>query len=138
VFTVSSAYGVPLEAALWPRLQADLRAALEGRLPLEDLLAAPSAPAEEDAAVSVSVDNAASEVFSVIDVRAEDRVGLLYRIARGLHDLGLDIHHARIATHAHLAQDVFYVWDLQGEKLNEPRASRAADDLAARLRGRSS
>jgi hypothetical protein len=31
--------------------------------------------------------------------------------------------------------DVFYVWDLSGEKLDEPAAQLAAGNLAAWLRG---
>jgi [protein-PII] uridylyltransferase len=62
-------------------------------------------------------------------------VGLLYRITRALHELGLDIHHAKIATYPEGVLDVFYVWDLSGEKLDEPAAQLAAGNLAAWLRG---
>jgi len=78
----------------------------------------------------VSVDNAASQFFSVVEVRAPDQVGLLYRITRALHDLGLDIHHAKIATRPEGALDVFYVWDLSGEKLDEPGAKRRCREAA--------
>ena len=90
---------------------------------------------DEAEAIQVNVDNAASQFFSVVEVRAPDQVGLLYRIARALHELGLDIHHAKIATYPEGALDVFYVRDLSGEKLDEPAAQQAASDLAAWLRG---
>ena len=90
---------------------------------------------EEAEAIQVRVDNAASQFFSVVEVRAPDQVGLLYRITRALHELGLDIHHAKIATHPDGALDVFYVWDLSGEKLDAPQATRTATALAARLKG---
>ena len=112
VFTVGSAYGAPLEASLWPALEADLHAALDGRLPLDDLLASVPAAADDSGQIGVEVDNAASQVFSVVEVHAPDRVGLLYRITRALYDLGLDIHHAKVATYPEGALDVFYVWDL--------------------------
>ena len=92
-------------------------------MPLRDLLGARPMEPEEAEAIQVSVDNAASQFFSVVEVRAPDQVGLLYRIARALHELGLDIHHAKIATHPEGALDVFYVWDLSGEKLDAPAAS---------------
>jgi [protein-PII] uridylyltransferase len=104
-------------------------------VPLRDLLGARPLPPEEAAAIHVTVDNAASQFFSVVEVRAPDQVGLLYRIADGLHELGLDIHQARIATHPDGALDVFYVWDLSGEKLDEPTAARTARDLTLRLSG---
>jgi [protein-PII] uridylyltransferase len=135
VFTVSGAFGQPLERERWPAIAADVQAALNGRIPLGDLLGARPLPAEEAEAIHVSIDNAASQFFSVVEVRAPDQVGLLYRIADGLHDLGLDIHHARIATHPDGVVDVFYVWDLAGEKLDKQAAFRAATALTARLRG---
>jgi [protein-PII] uridylyltransferase len=135
VFTVVGAYGAALSRDLWPAVADDVRSAIEGRLPLRDLLGARPLPPDEAEAIHVSVDNAASQFFSVVEVRAADRVGLLYRIAAGLHELGLDIHHARIATHPEGALDVFYVWDLSGEKLDEAHTQRVAHDLAAWLRG---
>ncbi|MDQ6674261.1 MAG: ACT domain-containing protein, partial [Chloroflexota bacterium] len=135
VFTVSGAYGMPVSAETWPKVAADVQAALEGRVPLGDLLGARAMQPEEAEAIQVSVDNAASQFFSVVEVRAPDRVGLLYRISRALHELGLDIHHARIATLPEGALDVFYVWDLSGEKLDEPAAERAAAEVANRLKG---
>jgi [protein-PII] uridylyltransferase len=131
VFTVTSAYDAPLTAELWPRVAKDVQLAVEGTLPLNDLLtSAAEAPADE---VSVSIDNAISEFFSVVEVRAPDRVGLLYRITRALHEVGLDIHHAKVATYPEGALDVFYAWDLSGNKLNPQRSQATAQQLAALL-----
>jgi [protein-PII] uridylyltransferase len=135
VFTVSGAYGQPLERERWPAIAADVQAALQGHIPLRDLLGARPLPPEEAEAIHVSVDNAASQFFSVVEVGAPDQVGLLYRIADGLHALGLDIHHARIATHPEGALDVFYVWDLSGDKLDQAGAGRVEGELLAWLRG---
>ena len=85
--------------------------------------------------VKVHVDNSASQVFSLVEVRAPDRVGLLYRITRALHDLGLDIHHAKVATYPDGALDVFYVWDLSGSKLDEEHAAHVGAELTRRLHG---
>jgi [protein-PII] uridylyltransferase len=136
VFTVSGAYGEPLSSERWPDVAADLQAALEGRVPLRDLLGARPMEPEEAEAIQVNVDNTASQFFSVVEVRAPDQVGLLYRITRALHELGLDIHHAKIATYPEGALDVFYVWDLSGEKLDAAAADSTASNLAAWLRGR--
>jgi [protein-PII] uridylyltransferase len=135
VFTVGGAYGVQVPTDRWPAVAADVQAALEGRVPLRDLLGARQMEPEEAEAVHVRVDNAASQFFSVVEVRAPDQVGLLYRITRALHELGLDIHHAKIATRPEGALDVFYVWDLSGEKLDEQGAQRTAENLEARLKG---
>jgi len=60
-------------------------------------------------ATRVAVDNLASRDFTVIDVVAEDRVGLLYAITAALAKAGLDVHAARVATEANRAIDAFYV-----------------------------
>jgi UTP:GlnB (protein PII) uridylyltransferase len=134
VFTVGSAYGAPLESSLWGQLESDLRAALENRLPLADLLST-TPVAEGRGPVNVEIDNDASQVFSLVEVRAPDRVGLLYRITSALYDLGLDIHHAKVATYPDGALDVFYVWDLAGNKMDQEHACAVRAELTRRLRG---
>jgi [protein-PII] uridylyltransferase len=132
VFTVGSSQ--PLS---WPRIEADLQLALQGGIPLEDLLGSRPIEPGDAAAIHVAIDNSASQFFSVVEVRAPDQVGLLYRIASSLRAEQLDIQHARIATHPEGAFDVFYVRDLNGRKLSESDAVQVAETLAARLRGES-
>ena len=74
-------------------------------------------------------------MFSLVEVRAPDRVGLLYRITSALYDLGLDIHHAKVATYPDGALDVFYVWDLAGNKLDHDHARLVRAELTRRLHG---
>ena len=132
---VLDVFTVHLDAPRWPPVDADLRSALRGQLPVHDLLGPRRLePAEADA-IHVAVDNTGSQFFNVVEVRAPDQVGLLYRIANALHELGLDIHHARIATHPDGALDVFYVRDLTGDKLSDSGANAAAARLTAALRG---
>jgi [protein-PII] uridylyltransferase len=130
VFNVGSAQ--PLQ---WPRIEADLDRALQGHIPLDDLLGSRPIDPHDAAAIHVAVDNTASQFFNVVEVRAPDQVGLLYRIASGLHAERLDIQHARIATHPDGALDVFYVRDLGGRKLSDEAAEEVAESIAARLRG---
>jgi [protein-PII] uridylyltransferase len=130
VFTLRGA-----EEVQWRRVEADLQLALRGRIPLHDLLGSTILEPEEAASIEVSVDNAASQFFNVVEVRAADRVGLLYRIANALHAQGLDIHHARIATHPEGVLDVFYVRNLSGGKLSESMARDVVASLTSRLRG---
>jgi [protein-PII] uridylyltransferase len=132
---VLDVFTVQLDAPHWPDVGADLRAALQGLIPVHDLLGPRRLEPGEADAIQVVVDNTASQFFNVVEVRAPDQVGLLYRIASALHDLGLDIHHARIATHPEGALDVFYARDLSGEKLSDSAANAAAERLTAVLRG---
>ncbi len=67
----------------------------------------------------VRTDNSVSQHFTVIDVFAEDRLGLLYVISKTLFELGLSVHAARIATYLDQVVDVFYVSDRQGGKIED-------------------
>ena len=67
----------------------------------------------------VRIDNRLSEEYTIIEVFTFDRVGLLYWLARKLHDLKLVIAHAKIGTYLDQVVDVFYVTDRQGNRLSE-------------------
>jgi [protein-PII] uridylyltransferase len=68
---------------------------------------------------SVRVDNTASGASTVIEVRAPDRLGVLYRITRALADLDLNILTARIDTLGHEVVDTFYVRTSSGQKVED-------------------
>jgi len=68
----------------------------------------------------VVVDNSSSERFTVIDVFAHDRPGLLYTVSRKIFELGLSVVLAKIATHIDQVVDVFYVTERAGRKLGGP------------------
>jgi [protein-PII] uridylyltransferase len=53
-------------------------------------------------------------------VFAYDRIGLLYDISKILFDLNLDLQVAKVSTHLDQVVDVFYVTDLEGQKVTEP------------------
>jgi [protein-PII] uridylyltransferase len=67
----------------------------------------------------VVADNNTSDRFTVLDVFATDRTGLLYTIARALFDLGLSVSVAKIATYLDQVVDVFYVTDRAGGKITD-------------------
>jgi [protein-PII] uridylyltransferase len=122
-FRVQSLYGSPD----WAAVEADLRRVLAGRISLEarlaekarDYAAAPRPPAAAPARLEVAVDNDASEVATVVEVRAPDRIGTLYRITRALAELNLDVRLAKVTTLGHEVVDAFYVVDAGGAKLTD-------------------
>jgi [protein-PII] uridylyltransferase len=73
---------------------------------------------------NVVIDNAASLDLTVIEVQALDRPGLLFDLACGLSDLGLDIASAHIATFGEKAVDVFYVTDRDKKKVKDDYRKR--------------
>jgi [protein-PII] uridylyltransferase len=72
----------------------------------------------------VVIDNSASRDLTVIEVQALDRPGLLFDLACGLSDLGLDIASAHIATFGERAVDVFYVTDRDKKKVKDDNRKR--------------
>lgn len=67
--------------------------------------------------VRVRVDNNTSERFTILDTFAHDRMGLLYTITRMLFELGLSVHRAKVGSYVDQVVDVFYVTDLEGNKI---------------------
>jgi [protein-PII] uridylyltransferase len=68
----------------------------------------------------IRVDNKSSSFFTIIEVFTYDFPGLLFNITDALFNCGLNIWVAKIATKADQVVDVFYVWDLNGQKIDEP------------------
>ncbi|HVX12269.1 MAG TPA: [protein-PII] uridylyltransferase [Pirellulales bacterium] len=65
----------------------------------------------------VRIDNHTSDHYTIFDIFAADRTGLLYTIARSLFEQGLSVGVAKIGTYLDQVVDVFYVTDQRGQKL---------------------
>jgi len=82
----------------------------------------------------VTIGNALSNRFSVIELEGLDRPGLLSDITGAIADLSLDIASAHITTFGEKVIDTFYVTDLVGHKIvSEQRQARVRERLAAVL-----
>ncbi|WP_417746899.1 [protein-PII] uridylyltransferase [Rosistilla oblonga] len=69
----------------------------------------------------VTFDNETSERSTIISLFAYDRPGLLFTIAKALANLGVVLNFAKISTHLDQVVDVFYVTELNGDKLDSPQ-----------------
>lgn len=67
----------------------------------------------------IRIDNSLSADSTIIEVFTFDRTGLLYSLARKLHDLSLVIRHAKISTYLDQVVDVFYVTTREGQKITD-------------------
>ena len=65
----------------------------------------------------VEIDNESSACFTIIDIFADDRQGLLYVIANAVSEMGLSVHSAKISTKLDQVVDVLYVSDAAGQKI---------------------
>jgi [protein-PII] uridylyltransferase len=120
VFNVTPEYGDPPDATL---VAADLRRMLEGRLDVEDRLERRARAARPLGTTApppkVTLVDEASSSATIVEVRAHDEPGLLWRIGRALGECGLNVQAARVETLGAEAVDVFYVTDATGGLLTD-------------------
>ena len=69
----------------------------------------------------IMVDNNGSSLATIIDIRTQDQVGLLYAISDTFYNLKLDIRIAKITTEGVTAMDSFYVTEENGHKITDPQ-----------------
>lgn len=94
----------------------------------------PKSDALASASPSVRVDNSTSDRFTILDIFATDRLGLLYAISRTLFELGLSVSLAKIGTYLDQVVDVFYVTDRHGRKIyDEIQLKEIGDKLIAAI-----
>jgi [protein-PII] uridylyltransferase len=81
---------------------------------------------------SVRITNDDSDFYTIVDVEATDRPGLLHDITRTLTAAGLDVGMSRVSTRAMRVNDSFYVTE-RGHKIHARRrlAALEAELLAA-------
>lgn len=126
-------------AQTMPRLVRDLESVCTGTQPADELLrerigtASPWRERPSPAVLSeVVLDDRASPRHTVVEVFAKDRPGLLYSLARAMHELGLSIALSKINTEGTKVADVFYVTELDGSKVAPgPRFKAVRDALLA-------
>jgi [protein-PII] uridylyltransferase len=128
VFQVIPEFGELPDATL---VAGDLRRMLAGRLDVADRLDQRAqhygtAPVHGGAipAPKVLLVDDASDTATVVEVRAHDAPGLLWRVGRALGDCGLDVRAARVETLGAEAVDVFYVTDASGQPLSDAEVRR--------------
>jgi [protein-PII] uridylyltransferase len=136
-FTAVPEYGTPPDPAA---IEADLRRMLADRLDVAKRLERRARSMRDRPGVAVPpprvtfVDDA-SHTATVVEVRAHDRPGLLWRIGQALGECGLQVQAAQVDTLGAEAVDVFYVVDDACAPLADPAALRAArEKVLAALR----
>ncbi len=121
-----------MEEEKWARTERNLFAALSGELNLaaaleKKLTAYRHSSLRKDKNLRrhkkphrIEVDNTSSSFFTIIEVFTYNFPGLLFAITDALYQCALNIWVAKIATKADQVVDVFYVWDLNGDKVDSP------------------
>jgi [protein-PII] uridylyltransferase len=105
------------------RVRQAVEAVLEGRLDPARRLRRGGSPRLEP---SVEVRPEASRSATVLEVRTDDRPGVVYRVCAALASLGVSVRSAHVATLGPQAVDVFYVQESGAGALSDERAASAA------------
>jgi [protein-PII] uridylyltransferase len=126
IFRVKPPPDLILEDEKWELAKENLHAALSGALDLTAALKK-KLPANRNGKAGLNrkphrirVDNTSSSFFTIIEVFTYDFTGLLYSITDALFRCELNIWVAKIATKADQVVDVFYVRDVNGQKVDMP------------------
>ena len=134
VMHVGDARGRAIDEQRWERIFESMSSALVGEFPIEARLAAARASYGAEPAAplptTVDVDNASSDEYSIVEVHAADRLGLLYTITTALRDMSLDIHMAKVNTFGNEIVDAFYVRRQNGRRIE---AGDEIERLVARV-----
>lgn len=126
-WVVESAFGAPVSTQ---QLAADIRRALDGTLDIAAALrrredSYPSAVSPFDRPASrVDIVQEASRSATVVEVRAHDRPGTLYRLTSALTSAGADIVSAHLESRGANVVDTFYVTGRDGQPLGQEAAER--------------
>jgi [protein-PII] uridylyltransferase len=128
LFEIEPAFHGDVDEERWRRFRSDLRHALEGQLSLNHRVEDKQRhypPGGSDLETRVRLDNEASSEFTIVEVFAPDRIGLLFQVTDALRDLGLDVHLAKVATYGGRVVDAFYVRELDGRRVEDPPREEA-------------
>lgn len=113
---------------LWQEVQEQLESVLSGAVDVGDLvrrrrrpvgLARPRASRK---APRVIISNTESEFYTLVDVIADDRLGLLYDVTRTIGEQGFEIYISKAATIKDQVTDAFYLKDGSAKKIKDTGA----------------
>jgi [protein-PII] uridylyltransferase len=104
-------------------LRTRLESIVEGRLDARSRLARPR-PGRLEPTVRVRPE--ASESATVLEIRMDDRPGVVYLVCAALASMGFSVRSAHVSTLGPQAVDVFYVIEADGSLPTDERADAAA------------
>lgn len=113
------------------KLTERIKSVVDGTLDLDARLKL--TPTEDAVDTTVRVLEGLSETATLIEVRAQDRRGLVWAVSRAIATEGVSIRSAHLSTYGPEARDVFYVVDAGGQSLSPESAKRLTERVAAAL-----
>lgn len=109
---------------LWDQVQGELERVLTGAVDVGDLVrrrrrpvGVTRPPSRKEPRVLIS--NTESEFYTLVDVIADDRLGLLYDVTRTIGEQGFEIYISKAATIKDQVTDAFYLKDENAKKIKD-------------------
>ena len=128
IFTIKPFYENTLDSKKPEKLKQDIEKALSGKLNLnQDLHTKKEHPFYKKklkiagAKNKVVTDNDSSGFFNIIEVFTYDFPGLLYSVTNKLYENNIDVVYSKITTHVDQVVDIFYVREINGNKIQETK-----------------
>ncbi len=111
----------------WQELEQTLQRVLSGQEDVAELLKRRRLPVGgprilSDRPARVGASNEESDLYTIVDVAANDRLGLLHDLTRVISDQGYEVYISKAATIEDQVTDTFYLKDRQGKKIQDPEA----------------
>ena len=129
IYRVSTPAGGESERALvWSDIRGALESVITGTVDVEDLVRGrgrrvgrKERPAAKNP-VLVAITTEESDFYTIADVTANDRIGLLHALTDVFAKLDYEIYISKAATVLDQVQDTFYLKDRDGQKIVDPDA----------------
>jgi len=123
IWVTDAAHGMMSDPVAWSKIRADLAQVLPAKGDVGRIVGGrfkrrllDKGPIQRP--TEISIENDVSALHTVVEIKADDRRGLLYTIASTFHGLDCTIDLARITTHVDRVIDVFYIRDAGGRKIS--------------------
>ena len=126
---------------IWAEVDANLDAVLSGEAEVGELVRRRRRPVGMTRPPSrkeprVLISNTESEFYTLVDVIADDRLGLLYDATRTIGEHGFEIYISKAATIKDQVTDTFYLKDANAKKIKDhKRLDRLRDALLEAVQG---
>jgi [protein-PII] uridylyltransferase len=124
IYRITTPAGGEGERAIaWKEFQTSLERVLRGETSVDELIRRRGRPVGVQEGLvsgkpeSVSVTNEESDFYTIVDVAAADRLGLLHDLTRVIADNGLEVYISKAGRVLDQVTDAFYLKDAEGSKV---------------------
>jgi [protein-PII] uridylyltransferase len=110
--------GKPLSSNKKAEVQETLRLVLTSQLSLTELFEKRKKTPKIQIIHGARIDAVSSDRYSMLEIRAPDEPGVVYRLSQAISNLGWNIHSARVSVWGSRVRATFYITDVDGNKID--------------------